>query len=156
MSKEKTYVVNLSEAERKHLQNIISSGTEKARKLTRARILLKVDAGWLDKDIQEALDVSSSMVEKTRKRYFLEGFDLALNGHKPGKAPERKLDGKAEAHLIALTCSPPPTGYARWTLRLLADRLVRLEQVEVEMISHETVRQTLKKMNLSLGKTRAG
>ena len=141
----KAYEVNLSETEHNHLKNIISSGTEKARKLTRVRILLKADEGWLDKDIQAAVDVSRATVKKTRKRYFVDGFELALNGRKPGKAPVKKLDGKAEAHTLALTYSRPPQGYARWTLRLLADRVVQLEQIEFETLSHETVRQGLKK-----------
>lgn len=151
MPKPKIYEVDLSEAERKHLKNIISSGTEKARKLTRARILLKASEGWYDKEIVKAIDVSRPTVEKTRQRFALEGFEKALNGYKPGKAPEKKIDGKTEAHLIALTCEAPPTGRAKWTLRLLAEKLVALEQVELDSVSYETVRRTLKKTNSNHG-----
>ena len=150
MGKRKIYEVKLSNEERDHLKNLVSSGTEKARKLTRARILLKADEGWLDKDIADALDVSYTPILQTRKRYVQEGFDLALNGHKPGKAPQTKIDGQTEAHLIALTCSDPPPGYARWSLRLLAEHLVQLDQVEVKTVSHETVRQCLKKRTQTL------
>ena len=156
MPRKKTFEVNLTEAQRNHLENLISSGTAKARLLTRARILLKADAVWTDKEIQEALDVSRPTVERTRKRFAEAGFEVALQGKPSDRQYETKLDGKAEAHLIALVCSEPPPGYARWTLRLLADRLVKLEQVEIETISHETIRQTLKKMNLSLGKIERG
>ncbi|MEM7033803.1 MAG: IS630 family transposase [Chloroflexota bacterium] len=148
MGKEKKYKVKLTTEERDHLRNLVSTGSEKARKLTRARILLKADEDWQDKDIAEALDVSYTPILQTRKRYVEEGLDLALNGYKPGKAPQSKLDGQAEAHLIALTCSDPPPGYARWSLRLLAEQLVQLEQIELESISYETVRQCLKKNEL--------
>lgn len=150
MGKRKTYDVKLKPEERDHLRNLVSSGTEKARKLTRARILLKADEGWLDKDIVKALEVSHTPILQTRKRYVQDGFDLALNGYKPGKAGQAKIDGQTEAHLIALTCSDPPPGYANWSLRLLAQRLVQLDQVELETVSHETVRQCLKKRTQAL------
>ena len=156
MPRKKTFEVKLSEAQRNHLENLNSAGTAKARMLTRARILLKADEEWTDKAIEEALDVSRPTVERTRKRFVKEGFEIALRGKPSSRQYETKLDGKAEAHLLALVCSEPPAGYARWTLRLLADRLVKLEQVEVETICHETIRRTLKKMNLSLGRTVRG
>jgi transposase len=156
MARKQEYQVKLSQSERDHLENLVSTGTEKARKLTRARILLKADAGWVDEEIVNALDVSRPTVGRIRKRYVSEGLDTALNRKKPRRQYERKMNGADEAHLIALTCSKPPKGYTRWSLRLLSERLVRLEQVEVESVSHETVRQVLKKTNSSLGRTNNG
>ena len=121
------------------------------RKLARARILLKADEGWKDERIRQALDVSRPTIERTRKRLVQEGFTVALNGRPRQRDYERKLDGQAEAHLIALACSAPPEGYARWTLRLLAERVVQLDQVEVDSVSHETVRRMLKKTRSNLG-----
>lgn len=145
MPRKKMYEVNLSEKERDHLINLVSSGTEKARKLTRARILLKADEEWIDKDISEALNVGRATVERIRKKYFEGDLAKAINRKPSSRQYERKIDGKVEAHLIALSCGEPPIGYADWSLRLLADRLVKLEQVDIESISHETVRQVLKK-----------
>lgn len=156
MARTQTYPVQLSQTERNHLENLVSSGTESARKLTRARILLKADAGWIDKEIVKALDASPPTVGRVRKQYATEGLASALNRKPPCRRYERKVDGADEAHLIALTCSEPPAGYARWTLRLLCERLVILEQVKVESISHETVRQVLKKTNSSPGRTSSG
>jgi len=124
--------------------------------LTRARILLKADAGWIDQEIVKALDVSPPTVGRIRKQYVTEGLDGTLNRKAPRRHYERKLDGADEAHLIALTCSEPPAGYARWSLRLLSERWVTLEQVKVESVSHETVRQVLKKTNSSPGRTSSG
>jgi len=146
----KKYIVNLAEEERRELEALISSGAEKARKLTRARILLKADEGWTDTAISEALDVGRSTVERVRKRFVDSGL-AAITRRKSRRRYERKLDGHAEARLIALACSAPPKGRKRWTLRLLADKLVLLEEVDVDTVSHETVRQVLKKTNLSLG-----
>jgi len=152
----KIYTVHLSTSERDHLENITSSGTEKARKLTRARILLKADEKWLDKEICAALDVGRATVERTRRRYVAEGLNIALNGRRTTRQYERKVDGRDEAHLIALVCGAPPAGRAKWSLRLLAEKFVALEEATLESISHETVRQVLKKTNLSLGKTKNG
>jgi len=154
MSK-KRYIVNLAGKERRLLKALISSGEAKARKLTRARILLKADEGWTDKAISEALDVGHSTVARVRKRFVHTGLE-AINQRKPRRRYERKLDGNAEAHLLALACSAPPKGRKQWTLRLLADKLVQLEEVDVDAVSHETVRQVLKKTNLSLGDTNNG
>jgi transposase len=104
----------------------------------------------------QALDVGRATVERTRKRFVLEGFEIALNGRPRQRTYERKLDGKAEAHLIALACSEPPEGHACWTLRLLAERVVQLEQVEVDTVSYETVRRVLKKVHSSLGSRNSG
>ena len=147
----KKYIVDLSAEEREELETLISSGADSARKLTRARILLKADEGWTDEAIVDALDVGRATVERVRKRFVGWGGISAIERRKPRRRYERKLDGKAEAHLIALACSAPPEGRDRWTLRLLAERVVQLEQVDIESVSHETVRQVLKKTSLNLG-----
>ena len=147
----KKYIVDLSAEEREELETLISSGADSARKLTRARILLKADEGWTDEAIVDALDVGRATVERVRKRFVEWGGISAIERRKPGRRYERKLDGKAEAHLIALACSAPPEGRDRWTLRLLAERVVQLEEVDVESVSHETVRQVLKKTSLNRG-----
>ena len=156
MGRKKVYEVNLSKAERDHLENLVSTGVEKARKLTRARILLKANEGWTDKQIHEALDVGQPTVGRVRKRYAEEGLDVSLNRRPTRRQYERKIDGKAEAHLIALVCGEAPEGYARWSLRLLSERLVALEQVEIESVSHETERQALKKTDSSPGRINNG
>lgn len=156
MARKQEHEVKLSAAEREHLVNLVSSGMDKARKLTCARILLKADAGWQDKQIAQALDVGTATIERVRKRYATTGLVTALNRQPSSRRYERKIDGATEAQLIALTCSEPPTGYARWSLRLLSEQLVRLEQVEVESVSHETVRQVLKKTNSSRGRMSSG
>jgi hypothetical protein len=148
----KKYHVHLSADERTLLTDLISAGTAAARVQTHARILLKADAGpagpaWIDADIATALEVGVRTVERVRERWVLDGLDAALRP-KPGAAPRRrKLDGEQEAHLIALACSAPPTGKKRWSVRLLAKELVRLEIVEG--IAPETVRTMLKKTNSS-------
>jgi transposase len=145
MPRKKVYEVNLSQAERDHLKNLVSTGTEKARKLTRARILLKADEGWTDEATSQALDVGIATVGRVRQRYGEAGLERALNRKPSRRQYERKIDGNSEAHLIALSCGEPPAGYARWSLRLLARELVKLEQVEFARISHESIRQVLKK-----------
>jgi transposase len=150
----KKYIVELTKAECKTLRELISSGKAAARKLARARILLKADSSagapnWSDVKISEALDVGKATVERLRKRFVEEGFEAALGQRKSQRNYQRKLDGDAEAHLIALACSKAPEGYSRWTLRLLAESMVTLEYID--QVSHETVRSVLKKMNLSLG-----
>jgi len=152
----KKYIVTLTEEERAYLRRMLSAGTERARKLTRARILLKADEGWTDEDIHRALDVSTSTIGRVRRRFVEEGLEAALNRRPPRRQYERKLDGKAEAYLIALACSPPPKGRKRWSLRLLAERLVTLEQVDIDSISHETVRQVLKKRTQALAEEAVG
>ena len=137
----KYYIVTLDSEEREMLQNMINSGTERARKLTHARILLKAHEGWKDEDICNALDVGIATVERVRKRFVLEGLEAALNRRRPRREYSRKFDGEQEARLVAVTCSPPPEGSARWSLRLLADRVVQLKIVD--SVSHETVRQVL-------------
>jgi transposase len=151
----KRYKVTLTDEERQELQVLIASGKAAARKLTHARILLKADAapggpGWTDQRIVEALEVGVATVERVRQRFVEEGLEAALS-RKPQQRPRRqpKLDGRAEARLIALACSAPPQGRKQWTLRLLADRLVELEIVDA--LSDETVRRALKNTSSSRG-----
>jgi len=146
----KKYIVTLREEERQMLQAMLSKGKAAARKLMHARILLKADASeggpaWNDDAIAEGVEVGRATVERVRKQFVEEGFEAALDRRKPRRHYQRKLDGDGEAHLIALACSQAPEGRSRWTLRLLADRMVQLEQVD--HLSHETVRQVLKKTN---------
>ena len=150
----KKYIVTLTEEERQTLQAMLSRGKGAARRLVHARILLKADAhpggpGWNDDRIAEGLEVGRATVERVRREFVEEGWAAALERRRPRRQYQRKLDGDGEAWLIALACSQAPEGRSRWTLRLLADRLVQLEVVD--QISHETVREVLKKTNLSLG-----
>lgn len=150
----KKYPVILSETEREELERLIAAGTAPARKLTHARILLKADQstqgpGWVDQKVAEAVEVSQPTVARVRKQYFEEGLEAALNRRAPNREYYRKLDGEQEAQLVALACSEPPQGQARWSLRLLADKLVELEVVGEE-VSYQTVRRTLKKTPSSL------
>lgn len=150
----KKYVVTLSQEERRLLREMLSRGKAAARKLTHARILLKADVppggpGWDDQRIAEGLEVGRATVERVRKEFVEEGLEAALERRKPRRHYWRKLDGDGEAHLIALACQAPPEGCSRWTLKLLADRMVELEYVDE--ISYQTVRRTLKKTNSSLG-----
>lgn len=144
----KLYVVNLSDEEREGLRDLVKKGKVSARTLTRAHILLMADEGAKDKDIAKALHVHVNTVERTRRHLVEGGLDWALT-ERPRPGAKRKLDVKQEAYLIALACSKPPEGRNRWTLRLLADSLVKLEIVED--VSHETVRQTLKRGTSSPG-----
>jgi transposase len=142
----KKYIVKLSEEEREELQELIAKGQASARKLAHARILLKADSsesgpGWTDQRIAEALEVSVATIERVRERLVEENLAAALNRHRSGTPRLRKLDGEQEAYLIALTCSQPEEGRERWTLQLLADKLVELQLVG--SISRETVRQVL-------------
>jgi transposase len=149
----KKYSVILSDTEREQLKGLIAAGTAPARKLTHARILLKADQSpegpaWVDDAIAEAVEVSQPTVCRVRKQYFEEGMEAALNRRPPNREYHRKLDGEQEARLVALACSEPPEGQARWSLRLLADKMVELEIVE-EDLSYQTVRRTLKKTSSS-------
>jgi transposase len=145
----KKYTVDLTEDQRGELENFISSGEHKTQAVTRARILLKVDDGWTDEEVSEALDCGNATVKRYRERFAENGI-AAIHRRDPDRNYERKLDGDDEAHLIALATSEPPDGRARWTLRLLSDELVALEEIDHESVSHETVRQTLKKTSYSL------
>ena len=148
------YRVVLTEAQRAEVRGLVGSGTAPARMLTRARVLLKADhgeggPGWSDAAIAGALDVDPSTVLRVRRRFVEEGLAAALERKRPDRVYERALNGEQEAKLIAIACSETPDGADRWSLRLLADELVRLEVVEA--ISHETVRQALKKTTSSRG-----
>ncbi len=148
------YRVVLTEAQRAELRGLVAAGVAPARMLTRARVLLKANhgeggPGWSDAAIAGALDVNASTVLRIRRRFATEGLEATLERKRPDRVYERRLDGRREAHLVALACGSPPDGPARWSLRLLADELVRLEVAEA--ISHETVRRTLKKTSSSRG-----
>ena len=145
----KNYRVTLTPAERQELDSLLARGKADVRRLRHAQILLKADQAeggpaWPDSRIAEALNVGITTVERVRQRFVEEGLASALSPYRGGKRIySRKLDGTQEAHLIALACSKPPEGRGRWTLRLLARRMVELAYVE--SVSYETVRQTLKK-----------
>ena len=148
----KRYPVTLTDTERELLRRLIGAGTESARKLTHARILLKADQGpagpgWTDEAIAEAVEVSPPTVARIREQYVTEGLEAALNRRAPTRQYRRKLDGAQEARSIAVACGAPPEGAERWTLRLLADKLVALEVVDD--VSYQTVRRVLKKTSSS-------
>lgn len=150
----KKYIVRLTPSEKQALEQLINQGKTAARKLTHARILLKANdsqqqGGWTDQAIHQALDVSRSTIARVRQTFVEQGLDAALNPKPSSQRRLRKLDGVAEAHLIACCCSQPPPGRKGWTLRLLADKMVKLEYVS--SISPETVRQVLKKTKSSHG-----
>ena len=144
----KVYVVDLTKEEKAELLELVGKGEARARKMNRAHILLLANEGRTDKDIAQALHTSPSTVERTRRRFVEGGLERALN-ESPRPGGKRKLTGKQEAYLVALACSDLPEGKKRWSMQLLADRLVELEIVEE--ISDETVRRPLKKGTLSRG-----
>jgi len=155
----KKYVVRLSGVEREELEALVRRGRAHARRLLYARLLLKSDASeagpaWTDERIADALETSADTVARERRRFCEEGLEVALMPRKPGRPRRRALEGRAEAHLVALSRSEPPEGRAGWTLRLLADRMVELGHAE--SVSHETVRRTLKKTSSSPTWSRSG
>ena len=143
----KKYIVELTDDERSLLQDVVKKLKGTGQKVKRANILLKADAwgpGWTDVKIAEALDCRRKTVENVRQRFVLEGFEVALNGKKRDKPPtEKLLDGEQEAKIIAMRLGTPPAGYGKWTLRLLARKVVELDIVD--SVSYQTVRRTLKK-----------
>jgi hypothetical protein len=148
------YIVQLNNEQREHLEKLISSGTAAARTITHARILLKSDSSagapnWSYAAIGAALDASETTIAHVRKTFAEQGLAAALSRKKPERVYQHRLDGEGEAHLTALACSQAPDGRDRWSLRLLAEKMVELEYVEA--ISHETIRATLKKTNSSRG-----
>ena len=154
MGKEAKYLVRLTTEERQSLESLVAAGRAAARKLLRARMLLKADIGeggpgWTDGKIAEAFDVGLSTIHRLRQRLVEEGLETALAGKPRSRHRPPKLDGAKEARLVALACSAPPQGRARWTLQLLADKLVELQVVD--SISDETVRLRLKKTKSSRG-----
>lgn len=141
------------------LFDLINKEKANKEKLNRARILLKADCGengefWKDEQIAQAFYVSRMTVDRTRRSLVEEGLEATLNRRNIGEQRQRIIQGKEEAYLVALVCGEPPAGHARWTLRLLADTMIKLEYVDT--VSHETIRGILKKMNLSLGKGKNG
>jgi transposase len=158
----KKYLVKLSKKEREYLHKLISSGSAPARKLNRARILLKADVvgkhaepqALSDRQIARMLETSTATVQRARERFYEGGLQAALERSKSDRVYRRSLEGRAEAHLIALACSEPPQGRDRWNFRLLADKAVELGFIE--SISHETVRKTLKKTASSLTSSSSG
>jgi hypothetical protein len=148
------YAVSLTEVERAELRTLIGSGVAPARMLTRARVLLKADQGeggaaWADTAIAGALEIHPTTVARIRRQFVEHGLEAALERKRPDRVYARALDGAAEAHLVTLACTKPPAGRERWTLRLLADELVRLEVVPA--VSYETVRRTLQQTPSSRG-----
>jgi transposase len=156
----KKYKVTLTDEERQHLQGLIAAGKASAQKLAHARVLLKADASeggpaWPDARIAEAVEVSVATVERVRERFVECGLEAALVRKKQDRpSRERKLDGAAEARLIALACSEPPGGRACWTMQLLADKLVELQVVDA--VCDETVRRVLQKTRSSRGRGSSG
>lgn len=155
------HIVKLSSKERGELERLVHFGVSSSHRNIRARILLKADQSkgkrWLsDEQIAQAVEVSKSTVFRTRVRFVEEGFERALSATPVSPRPHKcKLDGKAEAHLIALACGQPPKGRGKWTLQLLADRMIELKYVNVS-VSDDLIHRTLKKMNLSLGRRSNG
>lgn len=150
----KIYRVTLTDEERAELTALVNKGKGVVRRITRSRILLLADenhdeGGWKDADIARALGVHQRTVERVREKCVMLGIEVALNHTRPQKTREKILDGVAEAHLVQLACSDAPDGHETWTMQMLADKLIELEIVET--VSRETIRTTLKKMNLSPG-----
>ena len=156
----KKFIVTLTEEEREHLAGITSKGKHRSQKLLNALTLLACDEGEHQKkrskneEIARVLNTSMRKIDRVKKRFVIDGLDVALHGRKGSRVYDKKADGDFEAHLVALSCSNPPEGFSRWTLRLLAEKVVELDYID--NISHETVRRVLKKTNLSLGSEKGG
>ena len=146
------YVVDLQGEQKQYLENLTTSGTHPARQILRAHILLKSDqksADWSYKKIAEAFSVSQVTIAEVRRSFFENGLEAALQRKKPNREYKKRIDGEAEAYLVSITCSEPPEGYERWSLRLLQREMV--SRGYVQTVSHEAIRLVLKKMNLNLG-----
>jgi len=154
------YIVTLTEEEREILGALTYRGKHKSQKIINSLILLACDEGEFqkkrstNKEITRILNISMKKIDRVKKRFVEDGFDVALHGRKGSRIYAKKVDGDLEAHLAALSCSEPPEGFARWSLRLLADKAVELDYID--SISHETIRRVLKKMKLNLGGKRVG
>lgn len=153
MPKQQQYKVKLTDAQREELKSLVNKGTGKAREIKHANVLLLADQGKIDKEIEEIIDFSHQTIHTIRKRFFTENMSSALKD-KPRPGGKSKLDDKAEAFLISLTCSNPEGEREVWTMQLLADKLIELKVVD--SISDETVRLHLKKINLNLGRKSSG
>jgi transposase len=156
----KKYTVTLTQEEREALSDLVSQGKHQSQKILNALLLLDCDRGdyqtkrSTNEEIARVLNISMRKIDRVKKRFVEEGFDAALDKRKAERVYEKKADGEFEAHLIALSCSDPPEGFARWSLRLLANKMVELNYID--SISHEAVRRVLKKTNLNLGNTKDG
>jgi hypothetical protein len=145
----KKFIVTLSKEERKYLTELAAKGKHRSQKILNALTLLACDEGEhqnkrsKNEEIARVLNTSMRKIDRVKKRFVVDGLEVALNGKKGSRVYAKKADGDLEAHLIALSCSKPPEGFTRWSLRLLADKLVELEHID--SISHETVRRVLKK-----------
>ena len=148
------YKVTLDKEEREELETIITKGSHKSQKVINALILLNCDQGKfqerriINEDVAAVLNISMRKIDRVKKRFVEDGFDIALHGRKGERVYKKKADGDFEAHLVALSCSEPPEGFARWSLRLLADKAVELDYID--SVSYETVRRVLKKRNKTL------
>ena len=151
----KKFTVTLTKDERAELEKISSKGKHRSQKVLNALILLGCDEGEyqdnrsINEEISRVLKTSMRKIDRVKKRFVVDGLDIALNGRKGSRVYAKKADGDFEAHLVALSCSNPPEGFARWSLRLLADRVVELNYID--SISHESIRRILKKTNSNLG-----
>lgn len=156
----KKYIVTLTRDERGFLGELVSKGKHGSQEILNALILLGCDEGEFqekrstNEEMARVLPVSMKKIDRLKKRFVEEGLDVALRGKKGGRIYAKKADGDFEAHLVALSCSDPPEGFARWSLRLLADRAVELDYID--SVSHETVRRILKKTNSSPGNAKVG
>jgi len=156
----KKYTVTLTKDERDFLEGITSRGKHKSQKVINALILLGCDEGEFqgkrskNEEISRVLKIGMRKIDHIKKRFVELGIDITLNGQKGSRVYVKKADGDFEAHLVALSCSEPPEGFAKWSLRLLADQVVELEYID--KVSHETIRQVLKKTNLNLGVSKDG
>ncbi len=155
----KKYIVSLTVSERKFLEQLTKKGKIAAYKMNHARVLLQADinqkeGGWTDRQISESLDIGHATIERVRQRFVEEGIESALSRREQKKRRDKIIDGEKEAYLIAIACSETPCGKSNWTLQMLADKMVELNYVK--QVSTETIRQTLKKTNLSLGAMNPG
>ncbi len=156
----KKYIVTLTDNERKVLSALSSKGKHRSQKILNALILLACDEGEFqkkrstNKEIVKILNISMRKIDRVKKRFVEDGLDITLNGKKGSRIYAKKADGDFEAHLIALSCSEPPRGFSRWSLRLLADKVVELDYID--SISHETIRHVLKKTKSNRGFVKGG
>ena len=156
----KKFIVTLEKNERRQLNRLTSKGKHRSQKVLNALILLACDEGAhqerrsTNAEIARVLSISMRKIDRVKKRFVVDGLEVALNGKTGSRVYKKKVDGGLEAHLVALSCSDPPEGFARWSLRLLADKAVELDYID--QISHETVRRILKKTSSSPGSAKDG
>ena len=156
----KKFTVTLTKDERAELKKISSKGKHRSQKVLNCLVLLGCDEGEYqekrstNEEISRVLKTSMRKIDRVKKRFVVDSLDVALNGRKGSRVYAKKIDGDFEAHLVALSCSEPPKGFARWSLRLLADKVVEFDYID--SISHESIRRVLKKTNSSLGSAKDG